>query len=1194
MKKLSLLIVMFLMTSLMGYSQEWYGVSKNTPVKIQETLVSSTEKEILVDVKVEGFFAEKVETPQGQQMLITAEDMATMLVKGAPSLPMYPISMIIDDKAEMEVSIVKSNYVDFENIEVAPSKGNFSRQINPDDVEYVYGEMYQQNAFYPAQQAALETPYILRDFRAQNLMVYPYAYNHVTKTLRVYTNLRIAVKKVSDNGINQKQNRRDNRIVADQEVLSSYKHRFINFQKQDKYDFIEDEGEMLVICVNEYMDALQELVTWKNMSGRPTTMVPVSETGTLDAMKSYISEYYQNNPNLTSVLLVGEYDNIPPYSVTVSEGLIAAKSDNYYGMLEGNDFYEEVFIGRLSVASATDAANQVNKIIYYERDIDESATWLSKGVGIGSTEGNGHFGERDYQHIDFIRDTLMNYTYTQVAKIYEGVDNFYPDANDVAFVINDGVGIANYCNHGTQTSWVVSNFTTQDVNNLTNDNMLPFIWSSACYNGEFSTNECFAESWLRSMNESTGAPAGAIGGMFSWISQPWIPPMYGQDEMVNILTEWRDGYKHTLGGASLNGNMCILDMSPDDNGDTHNTWILFGDPSLMLRTEAPKAINVECDNNLYVGVSEMIVKADAEQAIATLSVNGEMLSSVRISNGQARLSFPALTETGKATLVVMGYNKTTVVKEIEIVTIDGSYVVCNNVELNQADGQADFGETLDITMNVKNIGNVTANNVNVEIISNSEYAYVVDGNTTISSIEAGSSDNIENVFRIFVANNVPDQTVLDFTVKCSTSSDTWTSTFNITANAPKIEIVSVALESDDVLNPGDNASLKIEISNNGNSDASNVITEMFSSSSDITFDVETVETEKIEAAQTIVLTADFNIASSVSNGAIYEVAVSVASGFYVAEANHFINVGQSTENFETGNFNSFNWQFDGDAEWTITGGAQEGSYCAVSGDINDGQSTSLKLVVEFPYEDVISFYRKLHCDYYDKLFFLVDGQQYAMWQGNNSTAVPWEQFTYTIPQGTHTLEWKYKKDGSDSFGSDCVYVDEIALPSANVVTSMNAVENLTAKVDVNNVTLTWEAADADEYIIRRDGEQIATVTETTFAETLEDGIHTYNIVARKGNQYSLPAFIAVELGNFVNVNEIEYDNVEVYPNPTSGMLYVKINRTFDAIVYNYQGQIVKKLYDNNAQIDLSELNYGIYFVEIRTNEGVTVKKVLVK
>ena len=1195
MKKLSLLIAMFLMTSLMGFSQEWYGVNKNTPVRIQETLVSSTEKEILIDVKVEGFFADKVETPQGQQMVITAEDMATSLVKGAPSLPMYPISMIIDDKAEMEVSIVKSNYVDFENIEVAPSKGNFSRQINPDEVEYVYGEMYQQNAFYPAQQASLEAPYILRDFRGQNVMVYPYAYNPVTKTLRVYNEMRIAVKKVSDNGLNQKA-APGRRGVVSQEMKASYERRFINFSNQEKYDFVEDEGEMLVIYVNEYKDEVERLVEWKNISGRPTTMVKASETGNLDNMKDYITNYYNTHPNLTFVLIIGEYSDIPPYEIGVYiEGLLnIAKSDNYYGMLEGDDYYEEVLVGRLSVKNLEDAKNQIDRIIYYERDIKEDATWLSRGAGISAKEGGGHFGEREYEHIDFIRDTLLNYTYTEVSQRYDGVNSYTVTASDIASDINNGVGIATYCDHGEEFKWVLGDFDTQRVHELKNDNMLPFIWSVACLNGHFDNDECFAESWLRSVNPETGAPVGAIGGMFSWISQPWVPPLYGQDEMVAILTEWRGGYNHTLGGASLNGNMHILDMCPEDLGYTHCSWLLFGDPSLMLRTEAPKAINVECDDNLYVGVSEMIVRADVEQAVATLSVDGEMLSSVRIVNGQARLSFPALTETGKATLVVMGYNKTTVVKEIEIVTIDGSYVVCNNVELNQADGQADFGETLDITMNVKNIGNLTANNVNVEIISNSEYAYVVDGNTTISSIEAGSSDNIENVFRIFVANNVPDQTVLDFTVKCSTSSDTWTSTFNITANAPKIEIVSVALESDDVLNPGDNASLSIEISNNGNSDASNVIAEMFSSSSDITFDVETIETEKIEAAQTIVLTADFNIASSVSNGAIYEVAVSVASGFYVAEANHFINIGQSSENFETGNFNSFNWQFDGDAEWTITGGAQEGSYCAVSGDINDGQSSSMKLVVEFPYEDVISFYRKLHCDYYDKLFFLVDGQQYAMWQGNNSTVVPWEQFTYTIPQGTHTLEWKYKKDGSDSFGSDCVYIDDIVLPSANVVTSMNAVENLTAKVEVNNVTLTWDAADVDEYIIRRDGEQVATVTEPTFVETLEDGIHTYNIVARKGDVYSLPAFIAVELGNFVNVNEIEYDNVEVYPNPTSDVLYVKIDRTFDAIVYNYQGQVVKKLYDNNAQIDLSELNYGIYFVEIRTNDGVIVKKVLVK
>ena len=137
-----------------------------------------------------------------------------MLEVGAPDLPSYPISMIIGDNAEMKVSILESKYVDFENIDVAPSKGNFSRKINPDDVPYTYGDMYQQDAYYPAQMASLEKPYIIRDFRGQNTLVYPYAYNPVTKTLRVYTYIRISVNKVGENGVNQKLSTRKNNTIT--------------------------------------------------------------------------------------------------------------------------------------------------------------------------------------------------------------------------------------------------------------------------------------------------------------------------------------------------------------------------------------------------------------------------------------------------------------------------------------------------------------------------------------------------------------------------------------------------------------------------------------------------------------------------------------------------------------------------------------------------------------------------------------------------------------------------------------------------------------------------------------------------------------------------------------------------------------------------------------------------------------------
>ena len=465
MKKLTSIILVFLFGILGISAQEWIGIDGHKHVKIQEKLVSSSDNEIVVDVKVGGFYQEMVMTQYGKQVIISADDMASMLETGAPDLPFYPIPIIVGDKAEMTASVVDSKYVDIENVEVAPSKGNFSREINPDDVPYVYGDMYQKDAFYPSQQVILEKPYIIRDFRGQNIQVYPYSYNPVTKRLRVYTDLTISVKKISENGVNPKVSvRRNNSITS--EFDASYKRRFLNY-KNDSREFLIDEGEMLVVCADEYMTTLQTLVDWKNISGRPTKIIASSVTGKDEELRQYLINYYKNNPNLTYVLLVGESIDIPAHSMN------GGRSDNYYGMLEGDDCYEEVFVGRLSVIDDEDARNQVNKIIYYERDIDETATWLSKGAGVAAKEGTGHFSEYDYEHMNFIRDTLLNYTYTDISQHYDKVND--PTVDDLVNRFNEGVGIVNYCNHGTATSWTVTGFSNDNIHQLKNDYKLPQI-----------------------------------------------------------------------------------------------------------------------------------------------------------------------------------------------------------------------------------------------------------------------------------------------------------------------------------------------------------------------------------------------------------------------------------------------------------------------------------------------------------------------------------------------------------------------------------------------------------------------------------------------------------------------------------------------------------------------------------------------
>ena len=207
-------------------------------------------------------------------------------------------------------------------------------------------------------------------------------------------------------------------------------------------------------------------------------------------------------------------------------------------------------------------------MIYYERDLKKDVNWCDKGLGIGAIgAGSGHYGEDDYQHIDFIRDTLEHYTYEHVTELHQGAG---ASATSISNTINEGVGIINYCNHGSETGWGVAGYSTSHVNALVNDYQWPVVWSVACLCGKFNyggaNGECFAEAWMRATDNSTGVPTGAIGGMFSWMSQPWIPPMYGQDEMDDILVEsFANNIKRTMGGVSINGNMKVLDQGASQN-----------------------------------------------------------------------------------------------------------------------------------------------------------------------------------------------------------------------------------------------------------------------------------------------------------------------------------------------------------------------------------------------------------------------------------------------------------------------------------------------------------------------------------------------------------------------------------------------------------------------------------------------------
>ncbi|MBR1514078.1 MAG: T9SS type A sorting domain-containing protein [Bacteroidales bacterium] len=80
------------------------------------------------------------------------------------------------------------------------------------------------------------------------------------------------------------------------------------------------------------------------------------------------------------------------------------------------------------------------------------------------------------------------------------------------------------------------------------------------------------------------------------------------------------------------------------------------------------------------------------------------------------------------------------------------------------------------------------------------------------------------------------------------------------------------------------------------------------------------------------------------------------------------------------------------------------------------------------------------------------------------------------------------------------------------------------------------------------------------------------------------------------VPEEEGPSLDVYPNPTTGLVTISGNENLTSIsVCNVLGQVVyeAKLNDDECTLDMAQFDAGVYMVRISTENGVVVKRVTV-
>jgi hypothetical protein len=117
------------------------------------------------------------------------------------------------------------------------------------------------------------------------------------------------------------------------------------------------------------------------------------------------------------------------------------------------------------------------------------------------------------------------------------------------------------------------------------------------------------------------------------------------------------------------------------------------------------------------------------------------------------------------------------------------------------------------------------------------------------------------------------------------------------------------------------------------------------------------------------------------------------------------------------------WITDSPAGWFAqTQVTHDGTDAAQSGRIAHDQKSTLETTFTGP--GTVSFWWKVSSEPdWDALEFRVDGKAKDRLSGEQD----WRLLSLDLAAGTHTLQWVYAKDGSDSGGQDTAWLDEVRL-----------------------------------------------------------------------------------------------------------------------------------------------------------------------
>lgn len=350
----------------------------------------------------------------------------------------------------------------------------------------------------------------------------------------------------------------------------------------------------------------------------------------------------------------------------------------------------------------------------------------------------------------------------------------------------------------------------------------------------------------------------------------------------------------------------------------------------------------------------------------------------------------------------------------------------------------EFGETCMMTLEVTNLNSYVTGPLTLNLASLDPYLNITAGTSVIPGLQPGQAYLIENAFTFIASNQVPDAHLASLIISASSAEGNWSRTVRIQAFRPVISISGLEVfdGNNGILEPGENALLRINLSNTGGAKLANASASLSS------WDPYIILSGTAQTKDTLLPQEEwqttFMAALDAATPLNYVVQVNLnVTGYHQFDFLQTIPMltGFIAEDFESGNFENFDWETGGSANWFIEdGNAYEGNHNARSGQITDNQTSSLWLNWNVAFADSVSFWFKVSSEAnYDFLRFFSDSEELGKWAGNRD----WTYARMYVPAGEQVFSWRYTKDYSASTGEDCARIDYIMLPVYAVPTGIS-------------------------------------------------------------------------------------------------------------------------------------------------------------